>query len=148
MFLLSVIVLSIWFNHFWLVNNETFILGIFLIMFFLLIYIFMSFLIKLYFFSNVNNVLNLLKYSNTINIYLDKVLYYNIVIKNNILMKLLKNKNRLIDVLILLNNKINNFLFFNVISFFLNLKKNLFKILKNKKLLIIKSNLKRCEIIL
>jgi hypothetical protein len=117
-------------------------------MFFLLIYIFMSFIIKLYFFSNINNILNLLKYSNTINIYLDKILYYNILVKNNILVNLLKNKNRLIPVLVSLNNKINNFLFFNILNFFLILKKNLFKILKNKKLLIIKSNLKKCEIIL
>ena len=108
----------------------------------------MSFLIRLYFFSNVNNILNLFKYSNTINIYLDKVLYYNVIIKNNILINLLKNKDRLIAVLALLNDKINNFLFINIINFFLNLKKNLFKILKNRKLLIIKGNLKRCEILL
>lgn len=108
----------------------------------------MNFMIKLYFFSNINSILNLLKYSNTINIFLDKVLYYNIMIKNNILINLLKNKDKIINILILLNYKINNFLFFNLINFFLTLKKNLFKILKNKRLLIIKSNLKKCEIIL
>ena len=77
-------------------------------MFFLLIYIFLSYLIKLYFFSNVNYILNLLKYSNMINIYLDKILYYNIIIKNNFLKKLLNKKNNIIEFLNLLNKKINN----------------------------------------
>ena len=117
-------------------------------MFFLLIYIFLSYLIKFYFFSNVNYILNLLKYSNMINIYLDKILYYNIIIKKNLLKKLLKNRKNIIIFLNLLNKKINNFLFFNILNFFLTLKKNLFKILKNKKLLIIKNNIRKCEIIL
>jgi len=125
-----------------------FILGVFLIMFFLLIYTFLSFFIKFYFFSNVNYILNLLKYSNTINIYLDKILYYNITIKNNYLINLLNNKYNIIEISNILNNRINNFLFFNILNFFLTLKKNLFKILKNKKLLIIKNNIKKCEIIL
>ena len=83
-----------------------------------------------------------------INIYLDKILYYNIIIKNNFLKKLLNKKNNIIEFLNLLNKKINNFLFFNILNFFLILKKNLFKILKNKKLLIIKNNVRKCEIIL
>jgi len=83
-----------------------------------------------------------------INIYLDKILYYNIIIKINILKNLLNNKNNIIEFLNLLNKKINNFLFFNVLNFFLILKKNLFKILKNKKLLIFKNNIRKCEIIL
>ena len=83
-----------------------------------------------------------------VNIYLDKISYYNIVIKNNFLKNLLKNKDKFISILNILNNKINNFLFFNILNFFLILKKNLFKILKNKKLLILKSNIKQCDIIL
>jgi hypothetical protein len=83
-----------------------------------------------------------------VNIYLDKISYYNIIIKNNFLKSLLKNKDKLLNILNILNNKINNFLFFNILNFFLILKKNLFKILKNKKLLILKSNIKKCEIIL
>ena len=125
-----------------------FILGVFLIMFFLSIYIFLSYLIKFYFFSNVNYILNLLKYSNMINIYMDKILYYNIIIKKTFLKNLLNNKKSIIEFLNFLNKKINNFLFFNILNFFLILKKNLFKILKNKKLLIIKNNIKKCEIIL
>jgi hypothetical protein len=82
------------------------------------------------------------------NIYLDKILYYNIIIKNKFLKNLLKNKNNIIIILNLLNKKINNFLFFNILNFFLILKKNIFKILKNKKLLIIKNNIRKCEIIL
>ena len=74
---LFIILLSIWFNHIWLINNEAFILAIFLIIFFLVIYIFMSFFIKLFFFKNISNILNLLKYSNVLELYLDKVLYYN-----------------------------------------------------------------------
>jgi hypothetical protein len=83
-----------------------------------------------------------------INIYLDRVFYYNIIIKNNLLKYLLKNKKDLIYLLNHLNNKINNFLFFNILNFFLILKKNLFKILKNKKLLILQNKRKRCQIIL
>jgi hypothetical protein len=116
--------------------------------FFLLIYIFLGFSIKIYFFSNISNILNLLKYSNMINIYLDRVLYYNIIIKNNFLRNLLKDKNKLIYLLNFLNNKINNFLFFNILNFFLILKKNLFKILKNKKLIIFQNRIKQCQIIL
>lgn len=148
MFLLFFIVLSIWFNHIWLVNNETFILAIFLITFFLLIYILMSYLIKIYFFFSISNVLNLLKYSNMININLDKALYYNIIVKNFFLKNLLKKKDKIIKILNLLNKKINNFLFFNILNFFLILKKYLFKILKNKKLLIFKNNIEKWEIIL
>ena len=148
MFLLFFIVLSIWFNHIWLVNNETFILAIFLIIFFLLIYIFMSYLIKIYFFFSISNILNLLKYSNMININLDKALYYNIIVKNYFFKNLLKKKDKIINILNLLNKKINNFLFFNILNFFLILKKNLFKILKNKKLIIFKNNIKKWEIIL
>jgi hypothetical protein len=83
-----------------------------------------------------------------INIYLDRVLYYNIIIKKNLLRSLLKNKNKLIYLLNFLNNKINNFLFFNILNFFLILKKNLFKILKNKKLIIFQNKIKQCQIIL
>jgi hypothetical protein len=147
MLLFFIIFLSILLNHIWLVNNETFILAILLIMFFLLIYIFLSFFIKIYFFSNISNILNLLKYSNVINIYLDKIIFYNITIKNNFLKILLKNKGKLIKILNFLNNRINNFLLFNILNFFLILKKNLFKILNNKKLLIFKNNIKKCEII-
>ena len=93
--------------------------------------------------GRVNYILNLLKYSNMINIYLDKILYYNIIIKNNFLKKLLNKKNNIIEFLNLLNKKINNFLFFNILNFFLILKKNLFKILKNKKLIIFKNNIKK-----
>ena len=52
-----------------------------------------------------------------------------------------------VNVLNFLNNKINSFLLFNILNFFLNLKKNLFKILNNKKLIILKNNIKKCEII-
>lgn len=148
MFFLFIIVLSIWFNHVWLLNNETFILGIFLITFFSIIYIFLNFVIKSYFFSNINYILNLLRYSNIINLHLDKVLYYNIIIKNKLLVNLLNNKNKLINILNLFNSKFNNLLFFNILNFFLILKKNLFKILKNNKLLVIKNNLRKCEVIL
>jgi hypothetical protein len=147
MFFFFIIILSIWLNHIWLVNNETFILAIFLIIFFLLIYIFLSFFIKIYFFLNVSNILNLLKYSNMTNIFLDKAVYSNIIIKNNFFKILLKNKEKLINVLNILNNKINSFLLFNILNFFLNLKKNFFKILNNRKLIIFKNNIKKCEII-
>ena len=83
-----------------------------------------------------------------INIYLDRVLYYNIIIKNNFLRNLLKDKNKLFYLLNFLNNKINNFLFFNILNFFLILKKNLFKILKNKNLIIFQNKIKQCQIIL
>jgi hypothetical protein len=78
-----------------------------------------------------------------ININLDKALYYNIVVKNFFLKYLLKKKDKIINILNLLNKKINNFLFFNILNFFLILKKNLFKILKNKKLIIFKNNIKK-----
>jgi hypothetical protein len=147
MFFFLIIILSIWFNHIWLVNNETFILAIFLMTFFLSIYIFLSFFIKIYFFLNVSNLLNLLKHSNMVNIFLDKAVYSSIIIKNKIFINLLKNKEKLINVLNFLNNKINSFLFFNILNFFLNLKKNFFKILNNKKLIIFKNNINKCEII-
>ena len=108
----------------------------------------MSFLIKLYFFSNINYILNLLKYSNIINIYLDKIIYYNILIKNGFIKGLLKNKDKMVIILNLLNIKIINLLLFYILNFFLILKKNLFKILKKNKLIIIKSNIKKCDIIL
>lgn len=130
-----------------LINNETFILAIFLITFFLIIYIIGSFQIKLFFFSNISNVLNILKYSNMINIYLDKILYFNIIIRNKFFKNLLKKKGVTL-ILKILNNKINNFLFFSIFNFFLILKKNLLKILKNKKLLILNNKLRKCEIIL
>lgn len=136
MLIIFLIILSIWFNHIWLISNESFILGIFLISFFLIIYIFLSFTIKSIFFSNVSNILVLLKYSNTINLYLDKVIYYNVSIKNIFVKSLLKNKDKQIDILNNINNKINNFLFFSILNFFLMLKKNLFKLIKNKKLFI------------
>jgi hypothetical protein len=82
-----------------------------------------------------------------INIYLDKVVYSNIIIKNNFFKVLFKNKEKLINILNFLNNKINNFLLFNILNFFLVLKKNLFKILNNKKLIIFRSDIKKCEII-
>jgi hypothetical protein len=147
MLFLFIIILSIWFNHIWLVNNEMFILAIFLMSFFLLIYIFLSNSIKIYFFSNISNILNLFKYSNMINIYLGKVLYYNITIKNNFLKNFLKNKEKLISIFSFLNKKINDFLFFNILNFFLTLKKNLFKILKNKKLVIFKNRIKEWKLI-
>lgn len=147
MLLLFIIILSIWFNHVWLVSNETFVLAIFLITFFFLIYTFIGFNIKIYFFSNISNILNLLKYSNMINIYLDRILYYSIIIKNNFLSTLLKDKDKLINFFNFLNKKVNNFLFFNILNFFLVLKKNLFKILKNKKLIIFKNIIKQCQII-
>jgi hypothetical protein len=148
MLLLFIIILSIWFNHIWILNNESFILSIFLIIFFLIIYIFLSFSIKSYFFSNVNYILNLLKYSNIINIYIDKIICYNISIKNKLLIKLLSNKNKLINVLVFLSYKFNNLLFSSILNFFLVLKRNLFKVLKNNKLLIVKNSIKKCEIIL
>lgn len=142
------IILSIFFNNLWLVNNETFILAIFLITFFFLIYIFFSFFIKMYIFFNISNILGLLKLSNMINIYLDKIIYFNIIIKSIFLKTLLKSKGKFMNILNLLNNKINSFLLFNILNFFLTLKKNLFKISNNKKLLIIiRSNKKQCEII-
>ena len=144
---LFIILLSIWFNHIWLINNEAFILAIFLIIFFLVIYIFMSFFIKLYFFKNISNILNLLKYSNVLELYLDKVLYYNLTVKILFFKNILKNKNKLINFLNFIDNKINNFLFFNILNFFLSIKKNLFKLLKNKKLLFIKKNISGCVII-
>jgi hypothetical protein len=81
------------------------------------------------------------------NIFLDKAVYSNIIIKNNFFKILLKNKEKLINVLNILNNKINSFLLFNILNFFFNLKKNFFKILNNKKLIIFKNNIKKCEII-
>jgi len=108
----------------------------------------MSYIIKIYFFSSISNILNLLKYSNVVNIYLDRILYYNIIIKNNFLKNLLKDKDKIINILNFLNKKVNNFLFFNILNFFLILKKNLFKILKNKKLIILNSNIKQCKVIL
>src|SRR6202012_1016921 len=103
----------------------------------------MSYLIKIYFFFSISNILNLLKYSNMININLDKALYYNIIVKNYFFKNLLKKKDKIINILNLLNKKINNFLFFNILNFFLILKKNLFKILKNKKINIFKKNLSK-----
>ncbi len=82
------------------------------------------------------------------NIYLDRILYYNMIIKNNILKNLLKNKEKIINILNFLNKKVNNFLLFNILNFLLILKKNLFKILNNKKLIILKSNTKQCKVIL
>jgi len=83
-----------------------------------------------------------------INIYLDKIIYFNIILKKNFFKIILKYKNKLEGILNFLNIKINNFLLFNILNFFLVLKKNLFKILNNKKLIIFKSNIKKCEIIL
>ena len=140
MLFLFIIILSIWFNQIWLINNEAFILAVFLTTFFLLIYFLFGFAIKMYFYSNISNMLNLLKYSNMINIYLDKVLYYNVIVRNIFLKKFLKNKDKMIYILNLINYKINNFLFSNIINFFLILKKNLYKAIKNKKLLIVKKN--------
>jgi len=148
MLYIFIILLSIWFNHIWLINNEMFILAIFLISFYFLIYIFMSLIIKMYFFFNISNILNFFKYTVIIDIYLDRVLYYNFVIKNYFLKSYLKNKNKSIDLFLFLNNKINNLLFFNILNFFLILKKNLFKISKNNKLIYLKNKIKKCEIIL
>jgi hypothetical protein len=108
----------------------------------------MNFSIKIYFFSNISNILNLIKYSNVINIYLDKVLYYNIMIKNIFYKKILKNKNKFIFIFNILNKKISLFLFFNILNFFLILKKNFFLILKNKNLIIVNNEIRKCEIIL
>ena len=141
MIILVIILLSIFFNNMWLISNESFILAIFLITFFMLIYIFFSFSIKLFFFFNVSNILNLLKYSNVVNLYLDKIIYYNIIVKNYFVKSLLKNKDKQIDTLNNINSKINNFLFFSILNFFLNLKKNLSKLIKNKNLLIINNSL-------
>ena len=102
----------------------------------------------MYFFSNISNILNLLKHSNMVNIYLDKVLYYNIIIKNKFLKNTLNNKDNFVKILNILNNKFNNFLFFTIINFFLILKKNLYKIAKKNRLLFLKNNVKKCEIIL
>jgi hypothetical protein len=125
-----------------------FILAIFLISFYFLIYIFMSIIIKMYFFSTISNILNLFKYTVVIDIYLDRALYSNVIIKNYFLKSYLKNKNKSIDLFYFLNNNINNLLFFNILNFFLILKKNLFKILKNNKLIYLKNKIKKCEIIL
>jgi len=113
-----------------------------------LIYTFLGFSIKSYFFSRISNVLNILKYLNIIDIYLDKILYQNLIVKNFFLKNILKNKDKLIGYLIRLNQKISNFLLLNIFNFFLNLKKNIYKLLKNKKLLIFKNNSSLCEIIL
>jgi len=142
------IVLSIWFNHIWLVNNETFVLAIFLIAFFILLYIIMNFFIKIFLLKNVNNILNLLKYTNTLDLYSDKILYYNLMIKNKFFKNLLKIKNKSNDLFYKLNYNISNFLFLNILNFFLVLKKNLFKIFKNKKFFIFKYSIKECEILL
>jgi len=104
----------------------------------------MSFFIKIYFFSNVSNILNLLKYSNMVNIYLDKIIYFNILVKNRFFTRILKYKGNLISIFNNLNKKINSFLLFNILNIFLILKKYLFKILNNKKLIIFKSNKKKC----
>ena len=141
MLFLLIIVLSIWLNHIWLVSNETFILSIFLMSFFLLIYIFLSYMIKIYFFFNISNLLNLLKYSNTIDLFLNKILYNNLIIKNYFLKIILKNKNKLIIFTSYINKQINNFIFLNLINFFLNLKKNLLKISKKNKSIFIKNNI-------
>lgn len=148
MLILFLIILSIWFNHIWLISNESFILSIFLISFFLIIYIFLSFTIKSMFFSKVGNILVLLNYSNAVNLYLDKIIYYNISVKNNLVKILLKNKEKQIDILNNINKKINNFLFFSIFNFFLILKKNLFKLIKNKKLFINNKLSWKCNIIL
>lgn len=148
MFFLFIVIFSIWFNYNWLVSNESFILAIFLITFFFIIYIIVSFSIKIYFFFNISNILNLLKYSNIMNIYLDKILYSNIFLKNKIFIILLKKKENLIKMFNIYNNKFNIFLFFNILNFFLQLKKNLFKILKNKNLIILRNKIKECDIIL
>jgi len=146
--LYSIIILSIFFNYYWLVNNEVILLSILLLSFFFLIYIFMGLLIKLYFISKTSNVLNILKTYNVIDLYLDKLLYQNIITKKYFLKNVLKIKDKLINVLIYFNQKINNFLLSNIFSFFLNLKKNFYKLSNNKKLLIFRNNIKRCEIIL
>jgi hypothetical protein len=108
----------------------------------------MGFFIKIYFFFNISNILNLIKYSNVINIYLDKVLYYNITIKIMFHKNLLKNKLKLICIFNLLNKKLLNFLFFNILNFFLIFKKKFFKILGKKKLIILNNKIEKCEIIL
>lgn len=82
------------------------------------------------------------------NIYLDKILYSNIFLKNKIFIILLKKKENLIKMFNIYNNKFNIFLFFNILNFFLQLKKNLFKILKNKNLIILRNKIKECDIIL
>lgn len=134
MLLFFIIILSIAFNYIWLINNELFILAIFLITFFLIIYIFMNFVIKLFFFKSISNILNLLKYSNVIDIYLDKILYYNLIIKSFYFKSILKNKNNLKIFINTIDNRISNFIFFNIFNFFLVIKKNLFKLLKNTKI--------------
>jgi hypothetical protein len=116
--------------------------------FFLLIYIFLGFSIKIYFFSNISNILNLIKYSNIINIYLDKVLYYNIAIKTIFYKNLLKKNLKLICIFNILNKKLLNFLFFNILNFFLIFKKKFFKILGNKNLIILNNKIEKCDIIL
>jgi hypothetical protein len=108
----------------------------------------MGLLIKLFFISKISNILNILKIYNVIDIYLDKLLYQNIIIKKYFLKNTLKIKNKLIYILISFNDKISNFLLSNIFNFFLNLKKNFYKLLNNKKLLIFRNNIKRCEIIL
>jgi hypothetical protein len=94
----------------------------------------MNFIIKLFFFKSISNILNLLKYSNVIDIYLDKILYYNLVIKSFYFLNLLKNKNNLKNFINAMDQKISNFIFFNIFNFFLVIKKNLFKLLKNTKI--------------
>lgn len=148
MLLLIIIILSIWFNYYLLVNNESFLLSILLVSFFFLIYIFMGLLIKLFFISKISNILNILKIYNVIDIYLDKLLYQNIIIKKYFLKNTLKIKDKLIYILISFNYRINDFLLSNIFNFFLNLKKNFYKLSNNKKLLIFRNNIKRCEIIL
>lgn len=101
---------------------------------------FLGFSIKSYFFSRISDVLSIFKYLNIINIYLDKILYQNLIVKNIFFKNILKHKNKLISYLIRLNQKISNFLLSNIFNFFLNLKKSIYKLLKNKKLLIFKNN--------
>ena len=94
----------------------------------------MNFIVKLFFFKSISNILNLLKYSNVIDIYLDRLLYYNLIIKSFYFKNLLKNKNNLKIFINSMDNKISNFIFFNIFNFFLVVKKNLFKLLKNTKI--------------
>ena len=110
----------------------------------------MQFFIKFFFFSSINRIYNFSKYSNVIDIYLNKHLCYNLIIKKRFITALLKNKNKnkAIHIMYSLNNKFRKLLFSNILICFFKLSNNIFRVLKNKKIIYLSNKLKKCYIIL
>ena len=125
-----------------------FILAVFFLAFFFLIYVFLGITIKMYFFFFSGNLLSLFKYLDVLNISLDKAMYYNLVIKKNFIETLLKNKTKSVVLFNLISNEVKNFLFSRFLNAFLVLRRNLFKIQKNRKFLFFCNKFGVCEIIL